>query len=132
MSDSTMPQHRVLGFGGLFFRSADSKSLALWYRDNLGIDLVPDDYGKDPWHQSEGPTVFAPFVDDTTYFGEDMSKRFMLNFRVSDLDAMVAQLRANGNEVTVDADDYPNGRFARVYDPEGNPVELWEPKPRVD
>lgn len=128
MPNNKMPEHRVLGLGGLFFRSAESKTLALWYRDNLGIDLVPSDYETEPWHQAEGPTVFAPFGADTTYFGEDMSKQFMMNFRVSDLDAMVAQLQANGNEVKVDLEAYPNGRFARVYDPEGNPIELWEPK----
>ena len=119
----------VTGFGGFFFRAKDPGALADWYHENLGIDLVPSDYETQPWHQNEGPTVFAPFKRDTAYFGEDKSKMFMLNMRVTNLDKMVAQLRANGNEVVEDPDNpHPNGVFARVYDPEGNPIELWEPQ----
>ena len=118
---------KITGFGGFFFRSDDPKAMAEWYLNNFGIDLVPDSYEGQPWSQEAGPTVFAPFAKDTEYFGRE-SQMWMLNFRVSDLDAMVAQLRDNGNEVEVDEADYPNGRFARVYDPEGNPIELWEPK----
>lgn len=119
----------ITGFGGFFFRGNDTKALAAWYYDNFGIDPVPSDYETLPWHQSEGPTVFAPFSAETDYFGPDMSKTFMLNFRVRNLDKMVAQLRASGNEVTLDPNNpYPNGVFARVYDPEGNPIELWEPQ----
>lgn len=77
--------------------------------------------------------MFAPFNEDTAYFGDDKSKSFMLNFRVASLEKMVAQLRGNGNEVTIDPDNpHPNGSFARVYDPEGNPVELWEPQHNRD
>jgi len=122
-------KQRVTGFGGFFFRAENPGDLAAWYEKNLGIDLVPSDYDTEPWHQNEGPTVFAPFQRDTAYFGEDKSKMFMLNMRVTDLAKMVAQLRANGNEVTEDPDNpHPNGVFARVYDPEGNPIELWEPQ----
>lgn len=117
----------ITGFGGFFFRAKDPAALAAWYDTNFGIDPVPSDYETLPWHQNEGPTVFAPFAADTEYFGEDSSKTFMLNFRVRDLDKMVAQLEANGNVVKVDPETYPNGRFARVYDPEGNPIELWQP-----
>ncbi|HEY0550952.1 MAG TPA: VOC family protein [Verrucomicrobiae bacterium] len=120
-------KQRVLGIGGLFFRAKDPATLAQWYKDILGIDLVPADYSQKPWSQEAGPTAFAPFGSDTDYFG-NMEKQWMLNFRVRNLDAMVAQLRAENVEVRVDPETYPNGRFARLHDPEGNPIELWEPK----
>ena len=114
---------RVTGIGGLFFRAKDPAALAQWYQQHLGIDLVPPDYEQKPWSQEAGPTVFAPFEQDTEYFGK-ASQQWMVNFRVRNLDAMVAQLRTANIEVRT----YPNGRFARVHDPEGNPIELWEPK----
>ncbi|HEY4988795.1 MAG TPA: VOC family protein, partial [Opitutaceae bacterium] len=79
-----------------------------------------------PWTQEAGPTAFAPFPKDTT-FGKK-GQGWMINFRVNNLDAMVAQLRESGEKVTVDPQLYPNGRFARLHDPDGNPIELWEPK----
>ena len=118
---------RVTGIGGLFFRAKDPAALAQWYKDALGIDLVPADYNQKPWSQEAGPTAFAPFDHDTDYFG-NAAQQWMVNFRVRDLDAMVAQLRAKEIEVRIDPETYPNGRFARIHDPEGNPVELWQPK----
>jgi predicted enzyme related to lactoylglutathione lyase len=117
---------KVIGIGGLFFRSREPKTLAKWYEDYLGVAIVPSTYEEMPWHQEAGPTVFAPFSADTSYFGRP-EQAWMVNFRVRDLDALVAQLNAAGIPVEVDAEQYPNGRFARLYDPEGNPVELWEP-----
>jgi glyoxylase I family protein len=117
----------VNGIGGLFFRAKNPGETAQWYKEHLGIDLVPTDYGQRPWSQQAGPTVFAPFPEDTQYFGND-ARQWMINFRVDDLDAMVEQLRAAKIEVTVDPQTYPNGRFARLLDPEGNPIELWEPE----
>ncbi len=117
---------KVLGIGGLFFRAENPASLAKWYTDNLGIDPVPPDYDSSPWQQDAGHTVFSPFPADSDYFGND-AKQWMINFRVRNLDAMVDQLRKNGNDVEVDSEDYPNGRFARLTDPEGNPIQLWEP-----
>jgi len=117
---------RVLGIGGLFFRSREPKKLAQWYQLHLGIDLVPTDYGHAGWQQAAGPTVFAPFAMDTGYFGSKQ-QAWMVNFRVRSLDAMVAQLQKASIEVKVDPEKYPNGRFARLHDPEGNPIELWEP-----
>lgn len=117
---------KVLGIGGFFFRAKDPKSLAKWYEDNLGVSIVPDDYGKPAWRTEAGTTVFAPFKQDTDYFG-DMKNQWMINFRVRDLDAMADQLRANGAAVDVDPEEYPNGRFAKLYDPEGNPIQLWQP-----
>jgi predicted enzyme related to lactoylglutathione lyase len=118
---------RVTGIGGLFFRASDPTALARWYQDHLGVALVPGSYDEPPWRQEAGPTVFAPFPRDTDYFGRP-GQPWMVNFRVRELAAMVAQLEAAGIPVTVDPEQYPNGRFARVYDPEGNPVELWEPQ----
>jgi glyoxylase I family protein len=120
---------KVNGIGGLFFRAQNPASLAQWYSDHLGVTPVPDNYDDSPWRQDAGPTAFAPFPEATEYFG-DSSKLWMINFRVPDLDAMVAQLGAAGIPVVVDPQSYPNGRFARLYDPEGNPIELWEPAER--
>jgi glyoxylase I family protein len=117
---------RVTGIGGLFFRSHDPGGLAAWYEQHLGVTPVPLTYGEPPWQQQAGPTVFAAFDAGTEHFGRPQ-QQWMVNFRVRDLDAMVRQLRADGLTVEVDDEVYPNGRFARVHDPEGNPVELWEP-----
>jgi glyoxylase I family protein len=125
------PTERVLGIGGLFFRSRDPKTLAHWYQLHLGIDPVPTDYGQAVWQQAAGPTVFAPFATDTDYFGSKQ-QAWMVNFRVRSLDAMVAQLQKSNIEVKVDSEKYPNGRFARLHDPDGNPIELWEPASLVD
>jgi glyoxylase I family protein len=95
----------------------------------LGISLVPKDYNELPWWQEAGPSGIGPFPEATEYFG-DPKKTWMVNFRVSSLDAMVAQLRAAGISVEVDQQPYPNGRFARLCDPEGNPLELWGPTGR--
>jgi glyoxylase I family protein len=119
-------RERVMGIGGLFFRSRNPKNLAQWYQLNLGIDPVPTDYGHTVWQQAAGPTVFSPFPMDTDYFGSQQ-QGWMVNFRVRNMDAMVAQLRSSNIEVKVDPEKYPNGRFARLHDPEGNPIELWEP-----
>lgn len=118
---------RVDGIGGFFFRSHDPQTIARWYLDHLGVDLIPTDYSQSPWHQSSGPTAFAPFPADTTYFGRP-EQTWMLNFRVRNLSAMVEQLRRAGITVEVDAEAYPNGLFARLQDPEGNPIQLWEPR----
>ncbi len=117
---------RVTGIGGLFFRARDPAALGKWYQEHLGVTRTPASYDEQPWHQEAGPTAFAPFPEQTEYFG-DPKQTWMVNFRVRSLDAMTAQLRAAGISVEVDADVYPNGRFARLSDPEGNPIELWEP-----
>ena len=117
---------KVSGIGGFFFRADDPKALAAWYETHLGIAPVPGGYDTPPWEQEAGATVFAPFEKVTEYFG-NAEKAFMLNFRVRDLDAMIAQLEAAGIEVRRDPESYPNGRFAWLNDPEGNPIELWEP-----
>ena len=118
---------KVNGIGGFFFRAKDPKALGLWYEQHLGILPIPTSYGETGWQQEAGPTAFAPFPETSKYFG-DAQKVWMLNFRVRDLDKMAAQLQAAGIAVKIDAQSYPNGRFARLHDPEGNPIELWQPK----
>jgi glyoxylase I family protein len=118
---------KVTGIGGLFFRARDPAALALWYERHLGVQRTPANYDLHPWRQEAGPTVFAPFPEDTKYFG-DPQRAWMINFRVRDLDVMMAQLRSAGIEVVPDPESSPNGRFARLHDPEGNPIEMWEPR----
>jgi glyoxylase I family protein len=119
-------REKVAGIGGFFFRAHDPKALGQWYQQHLGIALRPTSEGGTVWQQEAGPTAFSPFPETTKYFG-DPNKVWMVNFRVHDLDKMVAQLRTAGIEVK-DPESYPNiGRFARLHDPEGNPIELWQP-----
>jgi glyoxylase I family protein len=117
---------KVAGIGGLFFRAKDPKALGNWYQQHLGISLTPTGEGGTPWQQEAGTTAFTPFPETTKYFG-DPQKVWMVNFRVHNLDKMVAQLRAAGIEVK-DPESYPGiGSFTRLHDPEGNPIELWQP-----
>jgi glyoxylase I family protein len=113
---------KVLGIGGLFFKSENPERLAQWYETHFGISVVPTSYEQEPWRQEAGITVFAPFKQDTTYFGRP-EQRWMVNFRVADLEAMIAQLRAAGITVA-DPESHPNGDFSRLQDPEDNPIEL--------
>ena len=113
----------VTGIGGLFFRARDPELLRAWYGTHLGI--MAD--GAWTWDQQAGPTVFMPFAADTDYFAAD--RQFMLNLRVDDLDGLLAKLVSAGiDAITKPEWDSPEtGRFARIHDPEGNPIELWEP-----
>ena len=117
---------RALGFGGFFFRAKDPEALAAWYRDHLGIEPPPESAGGRPWMAAGGATVFAPFAADTDYFSAE--KAFMLNFRVANLGLILAQLEEAGIESQRLADVPGIGRFAHLQDPEGNPIELWEPE----
>jgi glyoxylase I family protein len=125
-----MKRVKVKGIGGVYFRANDPSAVGQWYKENLGIDLMPSDYNQKPWFQEAGPTVFAAFPKDTDYFG-NKNQGWMINFRVRDLAAIVLQLRSSGIDVNVDPEIHPNGRFARLHDPEGNPIELWEPEKNV-
>jgi glyoxylase I family protein len=113
----------AVGIGGVFFRARDPQALQDWYREHLGVG--GDDASL--WIQQPGPTVFMPFPKDTAYFPAD--RQWMMNFRVSQLERLLSALREAGIEVITDPEwDTPEtGRFARIHDPEGNPVELWEP-----
>lgn len=122
----------VLGIGGLFFRARDPDALSAWYREHLGVGAgcaapgagEPDQW---MWQVEGGPVVFAPFKADTDYFAAD--KSFMLNLRVSDLDGLLGTLSAAGVEIITDPswNSPETGQFARIHDPEGNAIELWQP-----
>ncbi|HMO08891.1 MAG TPA: VOC family protein [Paracoccaceae bacterium] len=115
---------QAAGIGGFFFRAQDPDALAAWYLAQLGVGASDGPV----WMQAAGPTVFTPFRQDSDYFPAD--RAFMLNFRVDDLDGLLGALRAAGIGVETRADwdgDGSYGRFARIHDPEGNPIELWEP-----
>jgi len=113
----------VNGIGGIFFRAKAPDVLRAWYEQHLGISLS----WRDPWQQAAGQTLIVPFAEDTDNFPAD--KQWMINFRVSDIDGLIAGLKAAGIAVKTDpAWDTPEtGRFARIHDPEGNAIELWEP-----
>jgi catechol 2,3-dioxygenase-like lactoylglutathione lyase family enzyme len=113
----------VTGIGGVFFRARDPQALRAWYAAHLGLEDGP---GGAPWRQAAGHTVFAPFPADTDYF--PATKAFMLNFRVDDLDALMSRLAAAGIAVETRPEEWdgPHGRFARIHDPEGNAIELWQ------
>ncbi|MEZ5910791.1 MAG: VOC family protein [Paracoccaceae bacterium] len=117
---------KVSGIGGIFFRARDPAALADWYERHLGINPAPTAMTTPPWQSSEGVVVFAPFAADTDYFPADHA--FMLNFRVSNLDRLLGQLRAAGIDISHEMTMDGIGRFARIHDPEGNPVELWQPE----
>ncbi len=114
---------KVNGIGGVFFRAQNPEALSKWYEMHLGVSP----HTRAPWKQHEGYTVFAPFAQGTRYFGRP-EQQWMINFRVDDLQAMIAQLQAAGIAVETNPEwDSTIGKFARIYDPEGNPVELWQP-----
>ncbi len=111
---------RVTGIGGVFFRAASPESLRRWYAEHLGI---PDE-GFGARFTTGGPTVWAPFDEATEYF--PLSQQHMVNYRVEDLDQMLAQLRAAGVEVDDRVEDAAYGRFGWAVDPEGTRFELWQ------
>lgn len=122
----------VLGIGGLFFRAKDPEALNAWYREHLGIGAGCSAEGTGPvdewsWNTQGGPVVFAPFKADTDYFAAD--KQYMINLRVAGLEGMLEQLYAAGIAVETrpEWDSPETGNFARIHDPEGNAIELWEP-----
>jgi glyoxylase I family protein len=118
---SQTAKEAVTGIGGFFFRAHDPKALQKWYQDNLGVSVPV-------WKQEAGKTSFTAFSETTKYFGSDLTKQWMINFRVNDLEKMAAQLQAAGITVKVDPEASPYGRFAHLNDPEGNPIELWQPE----
>jgi glyoxylase I family protein len=119
---------RVTGIGGVFFRARDPEALKRWYEQHLGVTAPQPTYGEESWWQEQGPTVIAPFRMDSGFFGRP-EQQWSINFRVRDLDAIVNQLRDAGIKAEIDPEVYPNGRFGSTADPEGNPIQLWEPTP---
>jgi predicted enzyme related to lactoylglutathione lyase len=125
---------RVTGIGGIFLRARDPKSLSAWYAKHLGIQIA--DYGgatflwTDEVPAGSGMTIWSTFADNTPYFGpgnEKGQQQCMVNYRVDDLDELLAQLSAAGVTIDPKRDDSDYGRFAWIVDPEGNRVELWQP-----
>jgi predicted enzyme related to lactoylglutathione lyase len=114
----------VEGVGGVFFRAHDPVALRGWYAEHLGIDM--EEYGTTFTAKDGDQTVWAPFPADTGFFGSG-GQQLMVNFRVRDLDAMLAQLRAAGVDVDERVEKMEYGRFAWASDLEGNRFELWEP-----
>ena len=122
---------RVTGIGGVFFKARDPKALAEWYRIHLGLHVeewggVAFRWVTDDNPTGTGTTVWSPFADDTSYFSPSQAS-FMVNYRVENLDDLLAALRAEGCEVEARTDDSEYGKFGWVMDPEGNKVELWQP-----
>ena len=126
---------KVLGVGGVFFRSPDPGRLANWYRDVLGLAI-------EAWGDTHGTsfspdampatafTVWSAFSSDTEYFG-DRRQSFMINLVVDDLDAALANVRAAGGKLIPDKEEHDFGRFGWIEDPDGNRVELWEPPEKM-
>ena len=121
---------KVTGIGGVFFKARDKAALTAWYREHLGIEAgeygVAFDWSDTGGGDIPGRTVWGPFAQDTTYFDPGTAP-FMINYRVDDLDGLLAKLRAAGVAVDDKVEAYDYGRFGWAMDPEGNRFELWEP-----
>lgn len=119
---------KAVGIGGVFLKAQDPEKLQEWYARHLGIQSQGGGPLVFEGPESLGMTVFAHFPQGTKYFG-DGSQGAMVNFRVDDLDALLAQLTSAGVRVDPKREDHSYGRFAWIWDAEGNRVELWEPAP---
>ncbi len=117
---------KAVGIGGVFLKARDPQALALWYATHLGIPAQDGGSLAFDGPESTGMTVFAHFPLDTQYFGEG-TQQAMVNFRVDDLDELLKQLAAAGVRIDPKREDYSYGRFAWIWDLEGNRVELWQP-----
>jgi len=129
MTPDTTPG-RILGIGGIFFKSLDHHGLRSWYQDKLGI-LSGDFGGIFKWRNHSDPktencTIWSIFPSSTAYFNPSEST-FMINYIVDDLDAFLAKCSRNGVRIEPKRENYDYGRFAWIYDPDGNKIELWQP-----
>ncbi|KUG08178.1 VOC family protein [Solirubrum puertoriconensis] len=121
---------KVTGIGGIFFKCQDPTQVREWYKTHLGLDTNP--YGASfAWRDNadptkKGSTQWSPFPDKSTYF-EPSAKDFMINYRVENLEALVAQLRTEGVTILDEIEASAYGKFVHILDPEGNKIELWEP-----
>jgi catechol 2,3-dioxygenase-like lactoylglutathione lyase family enzyme len=123
------PAGHVTGIGGIFFKAKDAKALAAWYRDVLGLPLQPWGGAVLHYDAPDHPPVltWSAFPDSTRYFAPSTGD-FMINYAVDDMDAFFKRVGEKGVTALKRVDDDPNGRFAWIVDPEGNKIELWEPK----
>ena len=121
---------KVTGIGGIFFKCQDANKMRAWYKTHLGIDA--NEYGATfEWRDAAdaskpGATQWSPFPNNTKYF-EPSTKDFMINYRVENLEALVAELRKEGVTILDDIQSYDYGKFVHIMDIEGNKIELWEP-----
>ncbi|WP_114240864.1 VOC family protein [Dyella sp. C9] len=118
---------KVIGLGGIFFKSRDPKALSQWYAQHLGLPV--DDWGGARWSEDgerAGYTLWSPFAANTEYFGPT-TQSYMINLRVDDLHALLAKLRAAGVAVDERVEESEYGRFGWITDPDGTRIELWEP-----
>ena len=121
---------KVTGIGGIFFKCKDPDKMKEWYKKHLG--LATDQYGTSfEWRQGDdaskkGFTQWSPFSDTTKYF-QPSEKEFMINYRVADLEALVAELRDEGVTIVDNIETFEYGKFVHILDEEGNKIELWEP-----
>jgi predicted enzyme related to lactoylglutathione lyase len=118
---------KAVGVGGVFLKAQDPKKLAAWYAEHLGVSCGDDGSIVFDGPESAGMTVFAHFPADTKYLGEG-PQQAMVNFRVDSLDELLTKLAEAGERIDPKREDHDYGRFAWIVDPEGNRVELWEPK----
>jgi predicted enzyme related to lactoylglutathione lyase len=131
VSDTPTPGDRATGIGGIFFKARDPAALAEWYRVHLGLPVEPWGGAALRWAGEHNPagvgtTVWSPFKADTQYFAPSEAS-FMVNYRVADLHAVLAALRAEGCDVDDKVEESEYGKFGWVIDPEGNKLELWQP-----
>ena len=122
---------RVTGIGGIFFKAKDPKRLIAWYQQHLGLTPAEGGAVVFEWREAASPdrkgiTVWSPVPEQTRYFNPSAAS-FMINYRVENLDAVLAQLRREGVEVDSRVAESEYGRFGWVMDPEGNRIELWQP-----
>lgn len=126
----TSTMKKVTGIGGIFFKCKDPKAINEWYKTHLGFDTTP--YGTSfEWRDADdsskkGMTQWNPFAEKTKYF-EPSTKDFMINYRVENLEALVAELKKENVTIVDKIETYDYGKFVHILDPEGNKIELWEP-----
>ena len=122
---------KVTGIGGIFFKCKDPNKMKEWYKEHLGMDT--NQYGASfEWRQDNDPTKkgttqWSPFSETTKYF-DPSTKDFMINYRVDNLEALVEELKKENVTIVDKIETYDYGKFVHILDPEGNKIQLWEPK----
>ena len=131
MSNNKQKMKRVTGIGGIFFKCKNPKAINQWYKTHLGFDTTP--YGTSfEWRDitdstKKGLTQWNPFPEDTKYF-EPSAKDFMINYRVENLEQLVEVLKKENVTIVDQIETFDYGKFVHILDPEGNKIQLWEPK----
>jgi predicted enzyme related to lactoylglutathione lyase len=121
---------KITGVGGVFFKARDAKSLMEWYEQHLGLQFqhgfIQFNWADEPDHMPPGITTFSIFKEDSKHFSPS-EKPYMINFRVSDLQALLTELKEKGVTIIGEMQEYDYGKFGSIVDPEGNKIELWQP-----